>query len=110
MEIGKTIGLHIFLKVCVIWSEKLVVKWKGLKGFLFMMLGTFLDGEKVLSDNPNVVQYRPDNDNPDKQPYTKQKPVYIEIPVVLEGREIARVSHQYITEYQNRAQERNSVF
>ncbi|KMP78834.1 tape measure protein, partial [Bacillus cereus] len=73
-------------------------------------VGNLSRWREVLSDNPNVVQYRPDNDNPDKQPYTKQKPVYIEIPVVLEGREIARVSHQYITEYQNRAQERNSVF
>lgn len=73
-------------------------------------VGNLSRWREVLSDNPNVVQYRPGNDNPDKQPYTKQKPVYIEIPVVLEGREIARVSHQYITEYQNRAQERNSVF
>ncbi|MBY7109995.1 MULTISPECIES: phage tail tape measure protein [Bacillus] len=73
-------------------------------------VGNLSRWREVLSDNPNVVQYRPDNDNPDKQPYTKPKPVYIEIPVVLEGREIARVSHQYITEYQNREQARNSVF
>ncbi|ARJ20524.1 phage tail tape measure protein [Bacillus mycoides] len=66
---------------------------------------------KVLSDNPNVVQYRPDDD-PDKQRFKKSKsdPTYIEIPVILDGREIARVSHPYVTEYQNRAQARNAVF
>lgn len=73
-------------------------------------VGNLSRWREVLSDNPNVVQHRPDNDNPDKQPYTKSEPIYIEIPVVIEGREIARVSHQYVTEYQNRAQARNSVF
>lgn len=73
-------------------------------------VGNLSRWREVLSDNPNVIQYRPDNDNPDKQPYTKPEPTYIEIPVILEGREIARVSHPYVTEYQNRAQARNSVF
>ncbi|PEQ47301.1 phage tail tape measure protein, partial [Bacillus cereus] len=41
---------------------------------------------------------------------SKSEPIYIEIPVILEGREIARVSHPYVTEYQNREQARNSVF
>ena len=35
-------------------------------------VGNLSRWREVLSDNPNVVQYRPDNDNPDKQPYTKQ--------------------------------------
>lgn len=73
-------------------------------------VGNLSRWREVLSDNPNVIQYRPDNDNPDKQPYIKPEPTYIEIPVILEGREIARVSHPYVTEYQNRAQARNSVF
>ncbi|MES9780782.1 phage tail tape measure protein [Bacillus thuringiensis] len=73
-------------------------------------VGNLSKWREVLSDNPNVIQYRPDNDNPDKQPYIKPEPTYIEIPVILEGREIARVSHPYVTEYQNRAQARNSVF
>ncbi|PGZ44085.1 phage tail tape measure protein [Bacillus anthracis] len=80
------------------------------EGLSIYDVGNLSRWREVLSDNPNVVQYRPDNDNPDKQPYTKPKPVHIEIPVILEGREIARVSHQYITEYQNREQARNSVF
>lgn len=73
-------------------------------------VGSLSRWREVLSDNPNIIQYRPDNDNPDKQPYIKPEPTYIEIPVILEGREIARVSHPYVTEYQNRAQARNSVF
>ncbi|MED2125038.1 phage tail tape measure protein [Bacillus thuringiensis] len=73
-------------------------------------VGNLSRWREVLSDNPNVIKYRPDNDNPDKQPYIKPEPTYIEIPVILEGREIARVSHPYVTEYQNRAQARNSVF
>ncbi|MEQ3558042.1 hypothetical protein [Bacillus thuringiensis] len=73
-------------------------------------VGSLSRWREVLSDNPNVIQYRPDNDNPDKQPYMKSEPTYIEIPVILEGREIARVSHPYVTEYQNRAQARNSIF
>ncbi|EJS59756.1 phage tail tape measure protein, TP901 family, core region [Bacillus cereus BAG1X1-2] len=73
-------------------------------------VGNLSKWREVLSDNTNVIQYRPDNDNPDKQPYIKPEPTYIEIPVILEGREIARVSHPYVTEYQNRAQARNSVF
>ncbi|PRT14969.1 phage tail protein [Bacillus toyonensis] len=73
-------------------------------------VGNLSKWREVLSDNPNVFQYRPDNDNPNKQPLMKSEPIYIEIPVVIEGREIARVSHQYVTEYQNRAQARNSAF
>ncbi len=40
-------------------------------------VGNLSRWREVLSDNPNVVQYRPGNDNPDKQPYTKQKPVIL---------------------------------
>lgn len=80
------------------------------EGLSIYDVGNLSRWREVLSDNPNVVQYRPDNDNPDKQPYTKSGPTYIEIPVVLDGREIARVSHPYVTEYQNREKERNSVF
>lgn len=80
------------------------------EGLSIQDVGNLSRWREVLSDNPNVIQYRPDNDNPDKQPYIKPEPTYIEIPVILEGREIARVSHPYVTEYQNRAQARNSVF
>ncbi len=73
-------------------------------------VGRLSKWREVLSDNPNVIQYRPDNGNPDKQPYSKSEPIYIEIPVVIEGREIARVSHQYVTEFQNREKIRNSAF
>ncbi|PGV91307.1 hypothetical protein COD87_32465, partial [Bacillus cereus] len=39
------------------------------EGLSIYDVGNLSRWREVLSDNPNVIQYRPDNDNPNKQPY-----------------------------------------
>lgn len=73
-------------------------------------VGNLSRWQKVLSDNPNTIQYRTSNDNTARTSREKVEPIYIEIPVMIEGREVARVSHQYVTEFQNREKIRNSAF
>ncbi|MDZ5609867.1 phage tail protein, partial [Bacillus pseudomycoides] len=79
------------------------------EGLSQMDIGSLGQWRRGISDNTNAVQYRSLGSS-QKQSQENIEPIYIEIPVVLEGREIARVSHRYVTEYQNRDQERNSAF
>ncbi|PGE75404.1 phage tail tape measure protein [Bacillus toyonensis] len=57
------------------------------EGLSIYDVGNLSRWREVLSDNPNVIQYRPDNDNPNKQPYMsytekdlkQQRPIQIVI-------------------------------
>lgn len=52
--------------------------------------------------NPNRIEY--------ENVIGNQGNIQIEVPVVLEGREVARGSYRYITQYQERERKRNAAF
>lgn len=65
---------------------------------------------KVLSEDASANQYRPITTQGNKEQVQRQNDIIIEVPVILEGREIARGTYKYTTEYQNRDVSRNSAF
>ncbi|MGW6145901.1 phage tail tape measure protein [Bacillus mycoides] len=65
---------------------------------------------KILSEDASANQYRPITTQGNKEQVQRQNDIIIEVPVILEGREIARGTYKYTTEYQDREVSRNSAF
>ncbi|MGG3446503.1 phage tail tape measure protein [Bacillus nitratireducens] len=65
---------------------------------------------KILSEDASANQYRPITTQGNKEQVQRQNDIIIEVPVILEGREIARGTYKYTTEYQNREVSRDSDF
>ncbi|KAB2441373.1 phage tail tape measure protein [Bacillus luti] len=84
----------------------------GLKNIMSGVYGNMSNSKQAMTNGVvnQVFNYSPGQSDVNGMVPTQGGDLIIEVPVVLDGRDIARGSYRYTTEYQEREEQRNSAF
>ncbi|MGG0645496.1 DUF2207 domain-containing protein [Bacillus mycoides] len=84
----------------------------GLKTVMSGVYGSMSNSRQAMTNNTanQVFNYSPGQSGVNGAIPTQGGGLVIEVPVILEGRDVARGTYKYTTEYQDREEKRNSAF
>ncbi|MBL1704327.1 hypothetical protein ELE02_34530, partial [Klebsiella pneumoniae] len=84
----------------------------GLKNVMSGVYGNMSNSKQAMTTGVvnQVFNYSPGQSDVNGMVPTQGGDLIVEVPVILDGRDVARGSYRYTTEYQEREKQRNSAF